>query len=54
VQGQYSARRWDGERFDPQQVKLKCARCGETAETVCDSGRVREKIAKWSVLHVRC
>lgn len=52
VRGEYTRRVWDGERFEEQTVKATCSLCKQTMETRCDSGRVREKIAKWAVLHL--
>jgi hypothetical protein len=52
VRGKYTPRVWDGERYEPQQVEATCEGCNEELTTVCDSGRVREKISKWAVMHL--
>ncbi len=51
VVGTYTRRVWNGVSFDPQRINIRCEVCGERWEGVCDSGRVRDRIAKWSVLH---
>lgn len=36
----------------PMRFQARCSLCGETVQGVCDSGRVREKIDKWAVMHL--
>lgn len=53
VSGRYTRRRWNGAGFDPQWVEATCEKCGERSQRVrCDSGRVREKIVAFAVLHL--
>ncbi len=53
VEGKFTRRNWNGESFDPQWVEATCTICKETSPRVrCDSGRVREKIVAFSVLHL--
>lgn len=37
---------------EPAKFKATCEHCHETVDGVCDSGRVREKIGKWAILHL--
>lgn len=53
VVGRFSPRRWNGAGFDPQWVEAECTTCGEASARVrCDSGRVREKVVAFAVLHL--
>lgn len=54
VKGEHESRKHDPETGAvlPLKWSARCAGCGESIEAVCDSGRVRERIAKWAVLHL--
>ncbi len=53
VQGRFTPRHWNGVGFDPQWVEATCTTCKESSARVrCDSGRVREKIVAFSLLHL--
>lgn len=54
VAGRYTRRVWDPESktFEPQQVEAKCTICNQEWRTTCESGRVRERIAKFASLHL--
>lgn len=53
VVGKFTPRRWDGTAYEPQWVEATCTTCGESSPRVkCDTGRVREKIAAFAVLHL--
>lgn len=49
VKGAYERR----EGTDPQRFEARCETCGEGfGPASCDSGRVRERIAKFAVAHL--
>ncbi len=49
VTGSYTRREGSG----PQRYEARCAACGESyGPAVCDSGRVRERIAKFAAMHL--
>ena len=54
VTGEHDPRRSDPETglVVPMRFTASCSKCGEKVEGVCDSGRVREKIDKWAILHL--
>jgi hypothetical protein len=55
VRGAFPDRTYDEDRkLCPATVMLSCGRCGEGAEVRCDSGRYRERVAKWALVHVDC
>lgn len=55
VRGAFPDRTYDEDRkLVPATVTLYCGRCGESAEVRCDSGRYRERVAKWAILHTDC
>jgi hypothetical protein len=55
VRGAFPDRAYDEDRkLLPATVSLSCECCGEGAEVRCDSGRYRERVAKWALLHVDC
>lgn len=55
VRGAFPERTYDEDRkLLPATVTLSCGRCGEGAVVPCDSGRYRERVAKWALTHVDC
>lgn len=49
VEGRYEKR----VGTEPQRYAIECSACGETfGPAICDSGRVRDRIAKFAVLHL--
>ena len=55
VRGAFPERTYDEDRkLLPATVTLSCGRCGEGAVVPCDSGRYRERVAKWALVHVDC
>lgn len=54
VKGEHDPRQNDPEtgKVVPMRFTASCTSCGERVEGVCDSGRVREKIDKWAILHL--
>lgn len=54
VTGMHEPRAFDPttRTFDPQRFRVVCVSCGDTFEGVCDSGRIRQKIDKWAVMHL--
>lgn len=38
----------------PAMIAMRCERCGEGAPVRCDSGRYRERVARWALAHARC
>lgn len=39
-------------KVEPMRFHVACSSCGDTYVGVCDSGRVREKINKWALMHL--
>lgn len=55
VCGVFPDRIYDEDRqLLPASIAVACGRCGESAALRCDSGRYRDKVAKWALLHVDC
>lgn len=53
VEGRFTPRQWNGQGFDPQWVEATCTVCKESSpRTRCDSGRVRQKIVAFAILHL--
>ena len=54
VQGEHDARTNDAEtgKVNPMRWATLCTVCKEQGRGLCDSGRVREKIDKWAILHL--
>jgi len=55
VCGSYPEKTYDEDgRVEPAVVLLACERCGDRSEARCDSGRYREKVARYALGHARC
>jgi hypothetical protein len=54
VVGTYGARVWDAEigRYEEQRIDMTCEECGAAMRRTCDSGRVREHIARFAIQHL--
>lgn len=54
VKGRYLPRVWDeaSGSYERQPVEATCTLCGEAYAYSCDSGRVRERIANFALLHL--
>jgi hypothetical protein len=51
VTGRYESPEFEDGRRLPQAVEARCEACGEQWRGTCESGRVREKIARFATLH---
>lgn len=56
IEASYEARVIDEETGEPQpqKVNAKCLRCGAEYRHECTSGRVRERIIKFAMIHREC
>lgn len=54
VEGRYTERVYDSasQTFETQDVEATCRICGDKHRMKCDSGRVRERIARFASLHL--
>jgi hypothetical protein len=39
-------------QVEPMKFRVTCQGCSETYDGVCDTGRVRERVNKWAILHL--
>jgi len=51
VRGRHEPESFDEGRRQPQAVEARCEACGDSWRGSCESGRVREKIARFASLH---
>lgn len=53
IKGRYTTREVDPRTglWDPQEVRVTCTVCGDEWRTQCASGRVREHIVRFGVVH---
>lgn len=53
VVGRYTLREFDARGLpEPQKIKADCKTCGDHYETMCSTGRVREKILIFAYQHL--
>lgn len=56
VVGHYEPRHYDmvDGKFEPQSFRAICNKCGIVIRGICESGNVRQRIAKFAVEHREC
>jgi hypothetical protein len=54
VVGSFEPRRYDEEdqTWEPQQIEIRCERCGDATRKICTSGHPREWVSHYAVLHL--
>jgi len=54
VMGEIEPRSWDQEdgRWEDQRVEARCEKCGATLRAVCRSGKPRQWVVKFALVHL--